>query len=237
MSILAHTLKQLLTPSAKPPVAPTPDATEKCVLNVGGNNKAIPIPPHYAGWRHDLLDIDPAGNPDIVCDAREMHTLPGGLYDAIYCSHNLEHYHRHHARRVLQGFRHVLKPEGFVELRVPDIRQVIAVLHAKGMELDDELYVSPAGPITAHDVIYGYHVEIERSGQDFYAHKMGFTPQSMTRMLEEAGFAGIYVGAQHYLEMHAVAFRSELAEKNLAYLEIIKQSYLDMWRARTGAAV
>jgi hypothetical protein len=29
--------------------------------------------------------------PDIVCDARELTTLEEGLFDAVYCSHNLEH--------------------------------------------------------------------------------------------------------------------------------------------------
>ncbi len=235
MSILTHAIKNLFTAPAKPQQVPAPTTAKKCVLNVGGNSKGIPIPSHYTGWRHDLLDIDPAGNPDVVCDAREMLTLPGGVYDAIYCSHNLEHYHRYHARRVLQGFRHVLKDDGFVELRVPDIQQVLAAVHGKGMELDDELYVSPAGPITAHDVIYGYHVEIERSGQDFYAHKMGFTPMSMTQMLKDAGFAGLYASAQLRLEVHAVAFKAELNAKNSEYLEFIKQSYQDFWQVRTSA--
>ena len=31
----------------------------KKVLNVGGNSKAIPLPPQYAGFDHVLLDIDP----------------------------------------------------------------------------------------------------------------------------------------------------------------------------------
>jgi hypothetical protein len=57
----------------------------KAVLNVGGNNKEIPIPDHYSGWRHDLLDIDPSGKPDIVCDARTMTTLARDLYDAVCC--------------------------------------------------------------------------------------------------------------------------------------------------------
>ena len=64
----------------------------KRVLNVGGASKAIPIPQHYAGWEHVLLDVDPNQEPDIVCDARELVELPAGGFDAIYCSHNLEHY-------------------------------------------------------------------------------------------------------------------------------------------------
>jgi len=38
----------------------------RAVLNVGGGTKAIAIPAHFDGWRHDLLDIDPTGNPDVL---------------------------------------------------------------------------------------------------------------------------------------------------------------------------
>src|SRR5512141_1346388 len=78
------------------------DAAGRSVLNVGGGTKAISIPDYFAGWRHDLLDIDSRGGPDIVCDARELQKLPCGSYDAIYCSHNLEHYYRHDGLKVLR---------------------------------------------------------------------------------------------------------------------------------------
>jgi predicted SAM-dependent methyltransferase len=91
------------------------------VLNVGGNSKAIALPPVYQGWENVLLDIDPKGQPDVLCDARELAGLAGGEYDAVYCSHNLEHYHRHDVPKVLAGFRHVLKAEGFAHIRVPDM--------------------------------------------------------------------------------------------------------------------
>ena len=60
-----------------------------------------------------------------------------------------------------------------------------------GMDIDDVLYQSPAGPIAVHDVLYGYGKEIEKSGKDFFAHKRGFTPKSLRRALESAGFAGL----------------------------------------------
>src|SRR5438045_1858589 len=91
------------------------------VLNVGGGSKEIPLPPHYADWEHVLLDIDPTAKPDVVCDARGLSALPAAEYDAIYCSHNLEHYYKHDGIKVLRGFMHVLKPNGFAEIRVPDI--------------------------------------------------------------------------------------------------------------------
>src|SRR5438270_2089285 len=95
------------------------------VLNVGGGSKTTPIPPYYGDWEHVLLDVDPRGRPDIVCDARNLQFLQGGQFDAVYCSHNLEHYHRHDGAKVLRGFHHVLKADGFAEIKVPDLESVI----------------------------------------------------------------------------------------------------------------
>ena len=117
----------------------------KKVLNVGGNNKLIPLPPHFAGFEHLLLDIDPKGSPDIVCDARNLTSLEGGQFDAIYCSHNLEHYYRHDVPKVLAGFLHVLKDGGFADIRVPDINEVMRVTIEQGLDIDDVLYQSLLG--------------------------------------------------------------------------------------------
>lgn len=179
------------------------------VLNVGDGSKAIDVAAHYRGWQQLRLDIDPAGGADLVCDARLLdRQLPAEQYDAVYCSHNLEHYYPHDGARVLRGFIHVLKPDGFAEIRVPDVSQVIKDMMARGLDLEDELYVSPAGPIRALDVIYGWQVEIVRSGQDFYAHKTGFTAKSLTKSLLQAGFGVVVLVAPiATYELRAIAFK------------------------------
>lgn len=179
------------------------------VLNVGGASKSIPIPSHYASWQHLLLDISPGPDVDVVQDARELARLQASQFDAVYCSHNLEHYYKHDAKRVLSGFLHVLKPSGFVELRVPDMRAVLKAMIERKMDIDDVLYVSPAGPISVHDVIYGFGKEIERSGVDFFAHKQGFTAESLRVTLGGAGFAHVHVQENPGYELGAVAFKSE----------------------------
>jgi ubiquinone/menaquinone biosynthesis C-methylase UbiE len=178
----------------------------KKVLNVGGNNKEIPLPPQYAEFEHLLLDIDPRGSPDFVCDARKLTTLDAGQFDAVYCSHNLEHYYRHDVQRVLTGFLHVLKDNGFVHIRVPDIQEVMRVTIERNLDIDDILYQSAAGPIMVLDVLYGYSVEIERSGQHFYGHKTGFTRKSLEKALRKAGFSKTYIAAGN-LEVVALAFK------------------------------
>lgn len=182
----------------------------KKVLNVGGNSKDIALPPQYADFEHLLLDIDPKGEPDILCDARLLTTLEGGQFDAIYNSHNLEHYYRHDVPKVLAGFQHVLKDDGFVHIRVPDMYEVMRQTLDRGLDIDDVLYESPAGPIMVLDVIYGYTAQIERSGVEFYAHKTGFTQKSLIAALNRAGFVKIYTGVDKgSLEIHAWAFKSQ----------------------------
>lgn len=176
------------------------------VLNVGGNDRSIPLPRQYSGWKHVLLDIDPRGAPDLVCDARQLRTLPGGEYDAVYCSHNLEHYYRHEVGAVLSGFRHMLKDGGFAHIIVPDLSEVMSTMVKEGLDIADVLYTASAGPITVHDVIYGYGVEIERSGKDFFAHKTGFTAKSLSSVLALAEFKPSFIRTGN-LEVEALAFK------------------------------
>ncbi len=187
------------------------------VLNVGGNSKEIAIPSCFDGWRHDLLDIDSRGNPDVLCDARELWRLPPRQYDAIYCSHNLEHYYRHDAENVLKGFRIVLKKDGFIFVRVPDLQAVMSAVIDNKLDIDDILYVAACGPILVRDVFYGLHGEIERSGNDFYAHKTGFTAKSLANVLSNNGFISINVRCYN-LEVSALAFLTQPDNERLSTL-------------------
>ncbi len=191
----------------------------KKVLNVGGNSKEIPLPDMYKGWEQVWLDIDPSVNPDVLCDARELTTLPANSYDAIYCSHNLEHYYRHDVKKVLAGFLHVLKQEGFAHVRVPDMAAVMRAFVENDMDINDVLYESPAGPISVQDVMYGFGKEIERSGNDFFAHKTGFTEASLIATFMDADFYQVYSGTGS-LEIVAFAFKDEPSPAELAELGI-----------------
>jgi predicted SAM-dependent methyltransferase len=177
----------------------------KKFLNVGGNNKTIPVPACFGGWDHLLLDIDPTVDPDILSDARELGALTPACFDAIYCSHNLEHYYIHDVERVLSGFAHVLKPEGFVYIRVPDILGLMKKVVAEGLDIDDILYTIAAGDIRVHDVLYGWGKQMEKSGNDFFAHKMGFSQKSLSKYLKSAGFGHRFM-IQGSLEVQAIAF-------------------------------
>lgn len=189
------------------------------VLNVGGHSKKIPIPAHYSNWNHLVLDIDPRSGADIVCDARELLLQEAEQYDAVYCSHNLEHYYHHDVPRVLSGFLNILKPSGFAEIRVPDLVAVTKKMIRDGLDLEDELYVSPAGPITIRDVIYGSARLIEQGGNDFMLHKTGFTHKSLGEKLHQAGFKEIWFVPGPY-EICAFAFKSPATPLQLQQLKL-----------------
>lgn len=193
------------------------EVVQKKLLNVGGNSKDIPIPACFAGWQNDLLDIDPTGKPDILCDARELTTLPPGQYEAIYCSHNLEHYYHHDVAKVLQGFCSILKQDGFAYIRVPDLVEVMKKVIENDIELDGELYMSGLGPIAPLDVIYGYRKQIESSGVDFFAHKIGFNTSLLVRSLKANGFPVVYVRSGN-LEITAFAFKEKPGPEIVALL-------------------
>jgi SAM-dependent methyltransferase len=178
----------------------------KKVLNVGGSSKKIPLPPQYAGFEHLMLDIDPKASPDILCDARNLVTFDAAQFDAVYCSHNLEHYYRHDVPKVLAGFLHVLTHNGFAHIMVPDLNEVMRDTLARGLDIDDVLYLSPLGPIKVFDVLYGLSAEIEQSGQDFFAHKTGFTLKSLLNALRRAGFSALFGNTAHY-EISVIAFK------------------------------
>ena len=132
---------------------------DKRVLNVGGGSKGIPIPARFDGWEHVLLDIDPNSGADLIIDARklaESTEVPAESFDAVYCAHNLEHYHEHEVPTVLAGFMHVLRSAGEVEIRVPNLDEVFEVMRRDDKGLDEQAYVSPAGPVTFRDMIFGF---------------------------------------------------------------------------------
>ena len=177
-------------------------------LNVGGGSRSIPVPGYFDGWTYHLLDIDQRVQPDVLGDARQLDVLvPPNSYDAIYCSHNIEHYYAHDVPKVLRGFVHALKPDGFAEIRCPDLGAVMKEVIAKNLDVEDVLYVSPAGPIKVLDVFYGFQVEIAQSGLDYFAHKTGFTEKSLRAALTNAGFPIGGIVSRNY-ELVAYAFRA-----------------------------
>lgn len=177
------------------------------VLNVGGGTNRN-LPPEFDGWDQVLLDIDPECKPDICLDAKKLKDLDGGQYDAVFCSHNLEHFYAHDVPVVLAGFLHVLKDGGFAQIAVPSLTRALDAMRERSLDIGDVWYRTSAGsPITFHDVLYGWGHAME-AGNLFYAHKCGFTRISLGDALLKAGFAGVRIGEDAF-NLVAMAYKAE----------------------------
>ncbi len=159
------------------------------VLHVGcGAAAPEKLHPAFRGaaWHEVRLDIDADVSPDIVGSITDMAQIEAASFDAVFSSHNLEHLYPHEVPIALREFRRVLKPSGFALITLPDM-QGVAELVAKG-GLTQTAYVSPMGPITPLDMIYGFRPALANNNL-FMAHHTGFTGQSLLAELGQAGFA------------------------------------------------
>jgi predicted SAM-dependent methyltransferase len=158
---------------------------------------------HEAGaWREVRLDVDPRVAPDILCSVIDMgEKVQPGSFDAVWSSHTLEHLYDHEVVLALAQFRRALAKGGFALIRCPDLQAVIDAARSDGLET--VAYVSPAGPITPLDMMFGFRRAIA-GGNTFMAHKTGFTDLRLGRMLIEAGFAEVRTQSLHF-DLWAVA--------------------------------
>lgn len=162
------------------------------VLNAGsGSRLARQLHPAFPeeGWRETRLDLDPQSEPDVTGSITDMgDVFADETFDAVWCSHVLEHLHGHLVPDALGEFGRVLRPDGFALITSPDLETVADLLVKRGP--DHVAYMSSAGPITPLDMLYGHSASIER-GRSSMAHRTGFTCASLGRLLVEAGFPAV----------------------------------------------
>jgi hypothetical protein len=174
------------------------------LLNIGAG--PVPPPSEFRGWDVVTLDIDESVEPDLCMDARDLRTLEPGQYEAVYASHVLEHFYEHEIDGVLWGMYHVLTANGVAYIRVPDARAVMVTVAEGNLDLDAVLYEAPVGPIRVRDVLWGWQAQVERSGQPYYGHRIGFCKNTLGKALRVARFAYIEIG-QGKFELIARAYK------------------------------
>src|SRR5260370_876948 len=131
---------------------------------------------------------------DIVASIVAMPMLDDESFDAIFCSHCLEHLYGHEVSLALAEFYRVLKPDGLADIRVPDLQSIGGRI-ALG-DIDVVLYNSPSGPITALDMLYGLR-SAEANGHASMGHSTRVTEQFLKRRIEQAGFEKVITKREH----------------------------------------
>jgi SAM-dependent methyltransferase len=191
---------------------------QRWVLNVGSGpatRKGLHPAFHRQEWTEVRLDIEPRVAPDIVGTMVSMPQIKDGTFDAIWSSHNVEHLHAFEVPLAMAEFRRVLRPDGFALITCPDIAS-IAKLVVEG-RLEDVAYVSPAGPITALDMLFGHSASVA-AGQSHMAHNTGFTLRRLADKLVAAGFREVRAmkGGSYDLWVLALVGAMDLAKDCLS---------------------
>jgi len=177
-----------------------------------------------SGWSEVRLDIDPRAAAHLTGSIVDMSALvPAQSFDAIWSSHSLEHLYAHEVPRALTEFVRVLNADGFALITSPDLETVAAMVVEQG--LDHTAYMSPVGPITPHDMLFGHSASIAR-GMTFMAHNTGFSCASLGNLLAAAGFATVLVKRDKF-DLWALALMQNADKASIQ--QDLKTSGLDMF--------
>ena len=187
----------------------------KKFLHVGcGGNYKDRTTPGFASddWKEVRLDIDESANPDIISSVLDLSVIDSESFDAIFSSHNIEHVYTHEVPIMLREFLRVLNDDGYFVVNCPNLIPVARLIVED--KLTEPAYISPAGPISPLDILHGHGASIKR-GNEFMAHKTGFTPKSLHAALSEAGFKNIGMLARDaQLDIWAVATKKKVVSKD-----------------------
>ena len=163
----------------------------KTLLHVGCSHNRIEQTTrgfNDGSWTEVRLDIDPAVKPDIVGTMTDMSRVATASVDAIFSSHNIEHLYPHEVPVALAEFIRVLSDNSFCVITCPDLKEVCRLVSQD--RLLEPAYVSPAGPISPIDILYGHRPALAQ-GNLYMAHRSGFTEKVLRQTLVRAGFRSI----------------------------------------------
>jgi SAM-dependent methyltransferase len=130
------------------------------------------------------IDIQPpeGGKVDIQADLRKI-PLDDGVADEIQAIHVFEHFYYWEAEEVLQEWRRLLKPGGYLIMELPDMLKCCQnfVQQAKGF------HVGKQGKNPDQLTYWGLYGD-PRPKNPFMCHRWGWTPQTLSAFLTERGF-------------------------------------------------
>ena len=139
-------------------------------------------------WKETRVDINKNVKPDILGSMKDLSNVQDNYYDSVFSSHSIEHVYAHEVGDVLKQFNRVLNINGFLVITCPELKSICKLV------LEDKLlgiaYESAAGPISPIDMIWGHRVPIKK-GNEFMAHKCGFTLKTLMKACTNANFKSV----------------------------------------------
>jgi len=134
---------------------------------------------HIDGFTN--IDINPAVEPDAVCDVSNIDSLyPDGCVDEIVAYDVIEHFDRFQYSKVLSHWFKKLKDGGTLLLRTNDWDRLM-YQYLTGKLLKSRILVD------FDKLVWHFMCEHEKPGM---GHKWGFNKESIVSALAAAGFSG-----------------------------------------------
>jgi hypothetical protein len=182
---------------------PSSPGREKLLVNVGcGPVITLTRTPFFHDWRQLRVDIEESVQPDIIADLTDLSPIESNTADALWSSHCVEHLYQSQVPGALSEFHRVLSSDGFAVILVPDLQAVAErIVNDK---FDEPVYTSSMGPVSAHDMFYGFGPSIA-AGHTSMAHRCGFTPTILVNLLNATNFAEYAIRRLKSLELLVVA--------------------------------
>lgn len=132
-----------------------------------------------------------------------LKALPDGFFQCIYLSNVLERLYAHQRRALLAELARLVALGGEMLLSAPDA-QMAASYVASGL-LDEALFRSPLGDVSASDLLFGYAPPIEK-GHLQAAHHSAVTARALAEDLSQAGFCSIDI-TRRWLDLWCLCHR------------------------------
>ncbi len=146
----------------------------KMRVEVGSGGSPMP------GYIH--CDLCASPHVELVCTASAIPFKHESI-DEIYARHVLEHLTLQEAKLALMNWRGALRSGGRVDINVPDLKKTIRQLGKRGYS--PYLNARVSNRDHAMGSIYGWQ------NNDRDLHKWGYTHESLSQILREAGFVHI----------------------------------------------
>ena len=136
-------------------------------------------------WDEVRLDILPEVRPDILSTIVTLDGVDDASFDAVFSSHNIEHLYPYEVPQALASFYRVLRDGGHLVITCPDLQSACEPIAAG--RLLEPLYMSPSGPVSPLDMLYGFRPSLQ-AGSHAMAHRCGFVLDVLRQELHNAGF-------------------------------------------------
>lgn len=144
------------------------DFTKKPLkLNLGCNEKKI--------YGYVNVDLNPEVFPDLLDDVFVLSKVQENSVDKILAVHVLEHANIKQSKEVLKRWYSVLKPEGILQVAVPNLEKLFG------------LYLWKKDIRLLQSALWG------SQQNEFMYHKMGWDFKTLKEDLEEVGFKNVHI--------------------------------------------